>query len=228
MALCFDLDGTLGSFGGGFVLLRQALGDLWGPEPSAEELGSCSGSTDWEIVDELHRRQFGTALDTEAYEAYDKACLARFKGAFHPEGRSPIIFQGIVAGMALLLEQGHEVWLVSGNTPSVLAFKAAALGVDARIHRQGSILGLDRTGLIRRVLESAPPPHLYVGDRPHDRDAADAAGVPFLGVGDAVPGDHPLLSVSAEAKHLVEAVQRILEEKKMITKAATRLHQEKI
>lgn len=210
MALCFDLDGTLGSFGGGFVLLRQALGDLWGQEPSAEELGLCSGSTDWEIVDELHRRQFGTALSNEAYEAYDWACLARFKGAFHPEGRAPVIFEGIVAGMSLLLEQGHDVWLVSGNTPSVLAFKAETLGVDARIRRQGSLLGLDRTGLILRVMESTSLPHLYVGDRPHDRDAAEAAGVPFLGVGEAVPGDHPVLDVSAEAEHLVEAVRRIL------------------
>jgi phosphoglycolate phosphatase-like HAD superfamily hydrolase len=210
MALCFDLDGTIGSFGGGFVLLRQALGDLWSQEPSAEELGLCSGSTDWEIVDELHRKQFGTALSEEAYAAYDQACLARFKGAFHPEGRSPVIFEGIVAGMSLLLKEGHEVWLVSGDAPSVLAFKAETLGVDPRIRRQGSLLGLDRTGLIRQVMESTSPPHLYVGDRPHDRDAAEAAGVPFLGVGEAVPGDHPLLDVSAEAIHLVEAVRLIL------------------
>lgn len=44
-----DLDGTLGSFGGGYVLLRQALGELWGQEPSAAELQACAGSTDWEI-----------------------------------------------------------------------------------------------------------------------------------------------------------------------------------
>jgi len=210
MALCFDLDGTLGSFGGGYVLLRQALGDVWGQEPSAEELSSCPGSTDWEIVNHLHGGRFGGPMLQEAYEAYDRACLARFQSAFHPQGRSPVVFEGIVAGMVLLLEKGHELWLVSGNTPSVLDFKAMSLGVDPRIHRLGSLPGLDRAGLIRRALETARAPHLYVGDRPHDRQAADAAGIPFLGVGDAVPGDHPLLSACAEAMHLVEAVERLL------------------
>jgi hypothetical protein len=49
-----------------------------------------------------------------------------------------------------------------------------------------------------------------VGDRPHDRDAAAQAGVPFLAVGDAVPGEHPILSTEAEAEQLVLAVARLL------------------
>jgi phosphoglycolate phosphatase-like HAD superfamily hydrolase len=49
-----------------------------------------------------------------------------------------------------------------------------------------------------------------VGDRPHDRLAAEAAGVPFLGVGPLVPGDHPVLDPAAEAEHLVRAVAAIL------------------
>jgi phosphoglycolate phosphatase-like HAD superfamily hydrolase len=211
MPLCFDLDGTIGSFGGGYVLLRQALGDLWGEEPSADELRGCSGSTDWEIVDELHRKKFGAALSIEGYEAYDRACLNRFQSAFHPEGRRPEVFQGIVEGMTHLVEAGHRVWLVSGNTPSVLEFKAKTLNVDTRIPRLGSLPRLDRAGLIRRALDGCPGPHLYVGDRPHDRDAAAAAGVPFLGVGDAVPGGHPLLSIQAEADHLVRMVRHILQ-----------------
>lgn len=210
MALCFDLDGTLGTFGGGYVLLRQALGDLWGQEPSAEELSRCPGSTDWEIVDHLQRMHHGSPLSAADYDAYDRACLARFEAEFHLDGRAPVVFEGIVAGMVHLLEAGHEVWLVSGNTPSVLDFKARALGVDPRIHRLGSLPDLDRAGLIRRALARSSGSHLYVGDRPHDRAAADAAGIPFLGVGDAVPGDHPVLSASAEAEHLVEAVEAIL------------------
>lgn len=210
MPLCFDLDGTIGSFGGGYVLLRQALGDLWGDEPTAEDLRACAGSTDWEIVDELHRKWFGNPLSLEGYDSYDKACLRRFQGAFHPEGRSPEVFRGIVSGMTQLVDEGHRVWLVSGNAPSVLDFKARALAVDARIPRLGSLPHLDRAGLIRRALDGCPGPHLYVGDRPHDRDAAQAAGVPFLGVGEAVPGDHPVLSVQAEADHLVKAVRALL------------------
>lgn len=210
MPLCFDLDGTLGSFGGGFVLLRQALGDLWGDEPTAEDLYACAGSTDWEIVDELHRRRFGTAMSVDAYHRYDCACLQRFQGAFHPEGRRPDVFEGIVAGMARLVDQGQRVWLVSGNAPSVLEFKARVLRVDPRIPKLGSLPHLDRAGLIRKALEGCPGPHLYVGDRPHDRDAAQAAGVPFLGVGEAVPGEHPLLSAQAEAEHLVAAVRSLL------------------
>lgn len=210
MPLCFDLDGTLGTFGGGYVLLRQALGELWGHEPSAEDLMACAGSTDWEIVDELHRARFQTPLSETTYEAYDQACLARFQATFHPDGRAPVAFQGILEGMDRLARKGHAVCLVSGNTPGVLAFKASALGVAPHIPRQGSIPHHDRVGLIRRVLDGQPGPHLYVGDRPHDREAAQAAGIPFLGVGEAVPGDHLILSIQAEAEHLVEAVERVL------------------
>lgn len=210
MPLCFDLDGTLGSFGGGYVLLRQALGELWGAEPSAAELQACGGSTDWEIVDEMHRLRFGAPLSLTNYEAYDRACLARFQAAFHPEGRSPVIHQGIVVGMGRLVEAGHRVWLVSGNTPRVLEFKARLLGVDARVPRLGSLPHLDRVGLICKALEGCSGPHLYVGDRPHDRDAARKAGVPFLAVGEAVPGDHPSLSEGAEANQLVETVESML------------------
>lgn len=209
MPLCFDLDGTLGLFGGGFLLLRQALGDVWGEPPSAEELGSCRGSTDWEIVNQLHASRFGHPVPDAVYGAYDRACLARFQGTFHPEGRQHTVFDGIVAGMARLVDLGYPVWLVSGNTPSVLAFKADRLGVDPRVPRLGSLPGLDRTGLIRRALRDSGP-HLYVGDRPHDKLAAQGAGVPFLGVGDQVPGDHPGLDTAAEADHLVRAVLALL------------------
>ncbi len=210
MPLCFDLDGTLGLFGGGYLLLREALGELWGEPPSAADLALCHGSTDWEFVDQLHRMRFGRAIPEPDYAAYDRACLARFKATFHPEGRQHTAFPGIIAGMARLADAGHRVWLVSGNTPSVLDFKAQVLAVDPRIPRLGSLPHLDRTGLIRKALEGRPGPHLYVGDRPHDRLAAAAAGVPFLGVGTLVPGDHPILDSGAEAEHLVRAVQAIL------------------
>jgi len=210
MPLCFDLDGTLGSFGGGYVLLRKALGDLWGEAPTALQLEACTGSTDWEILEELHRQRFGMPMPLNVYERYGEACLSCFQGTFHPEGQSPEVFQGIITGMVKLLEAGHRVWLVSGNTPSVLAFKASLLGVDPRIPRLGSLPHLDRAGLIRKALEGCPGPHLYVGDRPHDRDAALSAGVPFLAVGEAVPGNHPALSPQAEAEHLLIAVTQIL------------------
>lgn len=210
MPLCFDLDGTLGSFGGGYVLLREALGEIWGQEPSAEELMRCQGSTDWEIVDELHRARFAAPLSEKAYEAYDRACLARFRATFHPEGRKPVIFLGLVEGMSRLLDMGHEVWLVSGNTPGVLAFKAGALGVDPRCRQLGSLPHHDRVGLIQKAIDGKAGPHLYLGDRPHDRVAAERAGIPFLGVGPAVPGEHPILSPDAEAQHLIEAVQGLL------------------
>jgi hypothetical protein len=85
--IMFDLDGTLGLFGGGFQLLREALGDLWGATPTAADLARCSGSTDWEIVDQLHAIQFGGSIPDTAYAAYDRACLARFAATFHPQGR---------------------------------------------------------------------------------------------------------------------------------------------
>jgi len=209
MPLCFDLDGTLGLFGGGFLLLREALGDVWGEPPSAAELAGCLGSTDWEIVDQLHRQRFGAAIPEAGYRAYDRACLARFEAAFHPGGRRHTVFDGLVAGMNRLADQGRRVWLVSGNTPSVLDFKARMLGVSPGIPRLGSLPGMDRADLIRRALQGCPGPHLYVGDRPHDRLAAERAGVPFLGVGDLVPGDHPVLPSGAEAERLVRTVAEL-------------------
>jgi phosphoglycolate phosphatase-like HAD superfamily hydrolase len=206
MPLCFDLDGTLGHFGGGYVLLREALGELWGQPPGEAELRACRGSTDWEIVDELHRLRFGDGLAPAMYEAFEGLCLARFEAAFHPAARQPEAFRGILAGLRRLADLGHPVWLVSGNVPRVLAFKARALGIDPAVPLLGSLPGLDRAGLLRRALAGCRGPHLYVGDRPHDRRAADGAGVPFLGVGHAVPGDHPLLAADAEAEQLVAMV----------------------
>jgi phosphoglycolate phosphatase-like HAD superfamily hydrolase len=209
MPLCFDLDGTIGSFDGGYRLLRQALGDLWGAPPTPEDLSHCHGSTDWEIVGQLFAMRFGGTFTEAAYAEYDRAVLARFTTHFHPDANQPKVFKGIIAGMARLADAGHRVWLVSGNTQSVLEFKARLLGVDPRIPRLGSLPHLDRAGLIRRALEGCPGPHLYVGDRPHDRLAAQAAGVPFIGVGALVPGDHPILEPEAEAEHLVATVTAI-------------------
>ncbi len=210
MPLCFDLDGTLGTFGGGYVLLRDALGELWGDAPKPEELRACLGSTDWEIVDELHRSRFGIGLEDLAYEQFEAACLARFRATFHPEGKVPVAFQGIIEGMHQLAERGHAIWLVSGNVPLVLDFKAEGLGIDERIHRLGSLPRCSRADLIRLAMKDCSGPHLYVGDRPHDREAAREAGVPFLGIGDAVPGEHPILCAEAEAVHLVSTVERLL------------------
>ncbi len=210
MPICFDLDGTLGHFSGGYLLLREALGELWGDIPTETELFACQGSTDWEIVDELHRNRFHTPLSDENYAAFESLCLSRFEATFHAEGRAPVAFEGILMGMARLLDEGHRVWLVSGNAPRVLTFKARALRVDARVFEMGSLPGCNRAALIRRTFNGCAGPHLYVGDRPHDREAAASISIPFLGIGDAVPGDHPQLSPQAEADHLVEAVQALL------------------
>ena len=209
MPLCFDLDGTLGHFSSGFVLLREALGELWGTPPTAEDLGRCVGSTDWEIVDELHRMRFGSGLDEAGYEAYQVACVARFQAVFAPGAREAVAYAGMLGALHRLAER-HRVWLVSGNAPDLLAFKAEALGIDPAIPRLGSLPRHDRTGLLRRALTGCPGPHLYVGDRPHDLAAARAAGLPFLGVGEAVPGDHPNLPTSAAPEQVVESVVALI------------------
>lgn len=210
MPICFDLDGTLGHFSSGFVLLREALGTLWGQTPTVEELGRCQGSTDWEIVDELHRMRFQRVLDEAGYAAYEAACVARFEAAFTP-GRTPAIaFHGVLDGLHRLAAT-RAVWLVSGNAPGLLDFKARRLGVDAAIPRLGSLPHHDRTGLLRRAREADPGPHLYLGDRPHDLAAARAAGMPFLAIGDAVP-DHPSLGTDATPEALLAAVEAVLDQ----------------
>lgn len=209
MPLCFDLDGTLGHFSSGFVLLREALGGLWGTAPTAEELGRCTGSTDWEIVDELHRMRFGAGLDEVGYEAYQAACVGRFRSTFAPGGREALAHAGIIDALHRLAAR-HPVWLVSGNAPDLLAFKAGVLGIDPAIQQLGSLPRHDRTDLLRRALRGCPGPHLYVGDRPHDLAAAQAAGLPFLGVGAAVPGEHPSLPTDADPDQVVQSVTALM------------------
>jgi phosphoglycolate phosphatase-like HAD superfamily hydrolase len=206
MPICFDLDGTLGSFGGGYALLRQALGALWSSEPDREELLACRGSMDWEIVDELHRARYGRPLEPQHYLAYEEACLARFEAAFPAHPPAHTSFEGILQGLHLLRDEGLPVALVSGNTPKVLAFKAARLGVADAVPRHGSLPRLSRTGALARALEGCGGPHLYLGDRPHDLQAALAAGMPFLAVGEGVPG-HPFLPLDAPAEVVVAAVK---------------------
>ena len=207
--ICFDLDGTLGHFSSGFVLLREALGQVWGQSPTVEELRLCQGSTDWEIVDELHRMRFGRALDEAGYSAYETACVARFRAVFTPGVLAAVGYRGVLEGMHRLAAT-RQVWIVSGNAPALLAFKAEVLGIDAAIPRLGSLPRHDRADLLRRALREGPGPHLYVGDRPHDLAAAQAAGLPFVGIGEAVPGDHRSLSPEAEAEHLVSAIEAAL------------------
>ena len=209
MPICFDLDGTLGHFSSGFVLLREALGAIWGQAPSVDELRLCSGSTDWEIVDELHRMRFERSLDEAGYQAYEAACVARFRAVFKPGVQEAVGFQGMLKGMHLLAAT-RQVWIVSGNAPDLLDFKAGVLGIDPSIPRLGSLPRHDRTALLRRALREGPAPHLYLGDRPHDLAAAQAAGLPFLGIGSAVPGTHVNLPEDVEADLLVSTIRSTL------------------
>ena len=209
MPICFDLDGTLGHFSAGFVLLREALGGIWGQMPTVDELSVCQGSTDWEIVDELHRMRFGRGLDEAGYSAYETACVDRFRDVFTSGAQEAVGYGGILAGMHRLAS-ARQVWIVSGNAPGLLAFKADVLGIDAAIPRLGSLPRHDRKDLLKRALRGGPGPHLYVGDRPHDLAAAQALGLPFLGIGEDVPGDHRSLPSNTEADGLVSAVEAAL------------------
>lgn len=210
MPLCFDLDGTLGHFSGGYVLLREVLGELWGAVPTEAELRSCQGSTDWEIVDELHLGKFGKGLPMEGYQAFETACLLRFEREFAPGARSAVVYEGMVTGLNTLHRQGLPVALVSGNAPRLLTFKAQTLGVDPGIPLWGSRPGHSRADLIRLALEGCAGPHLYAGDRPHDLHAAREMGLPFLGVGPYVPGNHPILEPETHAHVLLSTVERLL------------------
>jgi phosphoglycolate phosphatase-like HAD superfamily hydrolase len=207
--ICFDLDGTLGHFSSGFVLLREALGGIWGWMPTVEELRLCRGSTDWEIVNELHQTRFGRGLDEAGYSAYESACVARFQAVFTSGARVAVCHEGILDGMHQLAAS-RRVWIVSGNSPELLAFKAEVLRIDAGIPRLGSLPRHGRKDLLKRALQGCPGPHLYVGDRPHDLAAAQALGLPFVGIGPEVPGTHVNLSRDVKAEDLVSAIRTTL------------------
>ncbi len=209
MPICFDLDGTLGSFQGGYLLLRQALGELWGEEPSAADLQACAGSTDWEIVEELHRARFGRALEPDHYDAYQVGCLRRFQAAFPASPPVHRPFPGILAALDVLRGSGFATAIVSGNAPQVLDFKLRALGVEPSLPRIGSLPGQDRAALLRRGLEGCPGPHLYVGDRPHDLEAARRAGIPFLGVGPRVPEAGAVVAQDASKEEVLAWIRRL-------------------
>lgn len=209
MPICFDLDGTLGSFGGGYVLLRQALGELWGEEPSAEALRGCTGSTDWEIVAELHQGCFGRPLQESHYEAYQEGCLRRFTAAFPPSPPAHRAFPGIIAALDHLLDAGVPVAVVSGNAPKLLDFKLDRLGLPPALPRIGSLPRQDRAALLNRCLEGCQGPHLYVGDRPHDLDAARKTQMPFLGVGDRVPEAEVSVPAEATKEEVLGWIQRL-------------------
>jgi len=82
------------------------------------------------------------------------------------------------------------------------------LGIDPAIPRLGSLPRHDRSDLLRLARRGCPGPHLYFGDRPHDLAAARAAGMPFVGVGEQVPGAHPNLGADAPATLVVEVATR--------------------
>jgi len=174
-----------------------------------EELKRCTGSTDWEIVDELHQMRFARPLEEAGYAVYEAACVARFRTTFAPGGSQAVAYAGILEGLHQLAAR-RQVWLVSGNAPGLLAFKADVLGIHPAIPRLGSLPHHDRAGLLKRALEGCPGPHLYIGDRPHDLAAAQAAGLPFVGIGDSVPGEHTCLTPEAEADHLIAAIEATL------------------
>lgn len=209
MPICFDLDGTLGTFGGGYRLLREALGDLWGAEPSAEELRACTGSTDWEIVEELHQARFGRPLAEDHYDAYQAGCLRRFEAAFPPDGAAHGVFPGVLGALRSLQAAGPAPAVVSGNAPRLLDFKLAVLGVDPALPRLGSLPRQDRTGLLAACVEAGPGPNLYLGDKPHDLEAALRAGIPFLAIGDQVPEAPVSLPVAAPEAEVLHWIGRL-------------------
>ncbi len=209
MPICFDLDGTLGSFGGGYLLLRRALASLWGEEPGAEELLACAGSTDWEIVAELHLARFGRPLEEDHYDAYQAGCLVRFQAAFPEVPPAHQAFSGLVEALGSLYTAGIPVAVVSGNAPRVLDFKLERLEIPPEVPRIGSRPRLDRADLLG--LAGNRGPHLYLGDRPHDLEAARRAGIPFLGVGDRVPEAAFAVPASATEAEVLQWIERLAE-----------------
>lgn len=209
MPICFDLDGTLGSFGGGYLLLRQALASLWGEEPGAEELHACAGSTDWEIVAELHQARFGRPLAEDHYNAYQAGCLGRFEDAFPAAPQVHRAFPGLVGALRSLQGTGVPATVVSGNAPRVLDFKLDRLGFAPSLPRIGSLPRHDRAGLLNQGLAGCRGPHLYVGDRPHDLEAARQAGIPFLGVGDRVPEAPVVIPPEAPEEEVLHWIGRL-------------------
>jgi phosphoglycolate phosphatase-like HAD superfamily hydrolase len=179
------------------------------------------GLTDWQISEraaQFHRPQ--TKIDGIAWHAI---CL-RAEAVFRvpAAGRTPFYrrLPGVPATLQALRAAGHRLGLVTGNMAFAAVFKLLDAGIDRGLF-DGPLAfgdhGRERTDLLRVALAWSRPAAggaggasgdravrdddavVVLGDTLHDRAAALAVGLPFLGTGTMGLERQEVLARDAEA-----------------------------
>lgn len=191
VAILFDIDGTLLITGdAGATSWRLAFEELYGIPADIHEFTD-TGMTDPDVG----RRTFQAVLHRTPEPGEFAKLLERRMHHLHrtvAESRHYHVLPGVEALLPALLERGHLLGLVTGNTEGAAHIKLHR----ARLNRFFSFGGYatdanDRAEVVRAALGRASLVFgerldtgrcLVVGDTPHDVEAAHAAAVACVGV----------------------------------------------
>lgn len=194
--LC-DLDGTLlvkirrdppGFIAPKRAALNRALADVCGV-PNIDFLqGMEHGLTDWLIAERAVRsHRPGYELDGRTW----RNVCARAEAVYAPPPPdAESLYQclpGVPGTLRALRRAGHRLGIVTGNIAFFALFKLNQAGIDRALFN-GPVAfgdhGRERAQILRTALaRCGSDPALVLGDTVHDRDGAEAVGLPFLGTG---------------------------------------------
>lgn len=182
-AFLFDMDGVLtDSFDVWFEVMNATARELGSPAIRREQIESTWGQ--------------GIRDDVETY--YSGATLAEVQAAFLKHFEPSRGFVKMMPGADRVLDRlratGHSVAVVT-NTPRDLAegmLVAAGLNWDEIVGGTDVPSAKPAPDMVFRALDQfgvSAESAIMVGDSTYDRDAANAAGVAFIGFGSELPID---------------------------------------
>ncbi len=175
--------------------LNAALSELAGGRAVDYRHGIEDGLTDWLICERALRTVAPEAvLDADAW----RQVVARAEAllAPPPAGSSPVYapLPGVPGVLDALRAAGHTLGLATGNLAVFALHKLQQAGIDRGLFT-GPVgfgdHGRERAQILRTAVARAGAPAdggaegplVVLGDTRHDRAAAAAVGLPFLGVG---------------------------------------------
>jgi phosphoglycolate phosphatase len=192
IAVLFDIDGTLLITGGaGAASWRLAFDELYGISADIGEFTD-TGMTDPEVG----RRTFQAVLHRDPERREFVRLLERRLHYLHRtvgESDDYRVLPGVEELLPRLIEEGHQLGLVTGNVEAAAHIKLHRAGLNRFFSFGGyGSDSADRGEITRTALRRAslvygepllPEQAIAVGDTPHDVEGAHAAGIACIGVG---------------------------------------------